>query len=227
MSKETHHEHDGLESVENALSKTEQYIEDNRKSLTIIILAIAAVVGLYLGYQRFILAPKESEAQSEMFMAERYFEKDSFNLALNGNGAFIGFLEIADEYGATKSANLAKYYIGISYLHLGQYEDAIDYLNQFDGNDRLVAAVALGAIGDAYVELENYSKAVSYYKKAADHNPNELTSAIYLKKAGLVYEELGEYKNALTAYETIKKDFPTSEEAMEIEKYIAAAKLKI
>lgn len=218
---------DSFEAVENALSKTEQYIEDNRKSLTIIILAIALVVGGYLSYQRFYLAPQEIESQEQMFMAERYFEQDSLRLALDGDGTFYGMLDIIDEFGATKSANLAYYYAGISYLRLGEFEDAIEYLKQFDSNDRLVSTVATGAIGDAYVELEEYAKGVSYYEKAASQNSNELTSAIYLKKAGVVYEELGDYKKALVAYEKIKQDYPNSEEGKEIEKYIAGAKLKL
>ena len=228
MSKDKKHEgQDNFEAVENALSKTEQYIEDNRKSLTIIILVIALVVGAYLSYQRFYLAPQEIEAQAEMFMAERYFEQDSLFLALEGDGTFYGMLDIIDEFGATKSANLAHYYTGISYLRLGQFEEAIEYLKQFDANDRLVSTVALGAIGDAYVELEEYNKGVAYYEKAIAKNSNELTSAIYLKKAGYVYEEIGNYKKAVAAYETIKKDYPKSDEAREIDKYISAAKLKL
>jgi len=217
---------DSFESVESALSKTEQYIEDNRKSLTIIILAIAVVVGGYLAYQRFYLAPKEVEAQEQMFMAERYFEQDSLRLALEGDGSFYGMLDVIDEFGATKSANLANYYAGICYLRLGEFEEAIEYLKEFDANDRLVSTVAIGAIGDAHVELDELAKGVTYYEKAAAQNSNELTSAIYLKKAGIVYEELGDYKKALTAYEKIKKEFPNSEEGRDIEKYIAAAKLK-
>jgi tetratricopeptide (TPR) repeat protein len=222
-----HDNQDSFEAVESALSKTEQYIEENRKSLTIIILAIAIVVGGYLGYQRLILAPQEANAQNQMFMAERYFEQDSLILALEGDGSYYGMLDIIDEFSATRSANLANFYAGIAYLRLGEYEEAIEYLNNFDANDRLVSSVALGAIGDAHVELENYSKGVSYYEKAATNNPNNLTSAIYLKKAGIVYEELGNYKKAIVAYETIKRDFPNSDEAKEIEKYIAAAKLNL
>ncbi|QQS51460.1 MAG: tetratricopeptide repeat protein [Bacteroidota bacterium] len=227
MSKDIKHEPDGFETVENVLSKTEQYIEDNRKSLTIIIVAIAIVVGGYLSYQRFYIAPKEVEAQGQMFVAERYFELDSFQIALEGDGTYYGFLEIIDEYRGTKSANLARYYAGISYLQMEQYEEAIENLNKFDANDRLVSTIALGAIGDAYVELEDLKKGVSYYEKAAAKVPNELTSAIYLKKAGIVYEEMGQAKKALAAYETIKKEFPASEEAREIDKYIAAVKLKL
>lgn len=228
MSKNTNaNSHDGFEAVEVALSKTEKYIEDNRKSLTIIIVAIAAVVGIYLGYRKFYLEPKENEAQSEMFMAERYFEQDSFKLALEGDGQYLGFLDIIDDYGFTKCANLSNFYAGICYLRMGEFEEAVDYLEQFDGNDRLVAPVALGATGDAYVELNELKKGVKYYEKAAILNANEMTSPVYLLKAGYVYEELGEYKKAVEAYENIKYKYPNSDEAREIDKYITAAKLKL
>lgn len=218
---------DGFEAVEGALTKTEQYIEENRKSLTIIILAIAAVVSVYLGYQKFYLEPKEVKAQADMFGAERFFEQDSFLLALEGDGEYYGFLDIIDNYGATKSANLAHYYVGVSYLRLGQFEEAVDFLEQFDGNDRLVAPVALGATGDAYVEMGDYQKGVSFYEKAAGYTVNELTTPLYLLKAGKVYEELGEYKKAVESYEKIALEFPKSEESREIQKYISAAKMKL
>jgi tetratricopeptide (TPR) repeat protein len=229
MSKDTNttQSHDGFEVVESALTKTERYIEENRKSLTIIIVAIAVVVGGYLGYKKFYLEPKENEAQSELFMAERYFEQDSFRLALEGDGQYSGFIDIIDDYGPTKSANLSNYYAGICYLRLGEFETAIEYLEQFSGKDRLVAPVALGATGDAYVELGKLEKGVDYYEKAAALNKNDLTSPIYLLKAGIVYEDLGKIKKALTAYETIKKEYPASDEAKDIDKYITAAKMKL
>ena len=219
--------HDGFETVESALTKTEQYIEENQKSLTIIIVAILVVVGGYWAYKKFYLEPKETQAQSEMFMAERYFEQDSFKLALNGDGQYLGFIDIIDEYGPTKSANLSNYYAGICYLRLGDFEQAVDYLEQFDGKDRLVAPVALGATGDAYVELGELKKGIEYYEKAAKLNKNELTSPIYLFKAGLVYEDMGELKKAVESYETIKYKFPSSDEAKDIDKYITAAKMKM
>lgn len=227
MSKKKVDTNDGFEAVEGALSKTEQYIEENRKSLTVIILAIAAVVGVYLGYQKFYLEPKEDSAKSEMFMAEKFFEQDSFALALDGDMEFSGFLQIIDEYGATKSANLAQAYAGMCYLRLGQYEEAIEYLEKFDGNDRLFAPVALGATGDAYVELGEYDKAISYYQKAAAYTENKLTSPIYLFKTGIVLEEMGKFDKALECYEKIAYQFPASDEAREIKKYIAAVKMKM
>jgi tetratricopeptide (TPR) repeat protein len=228
MSKKQAAEHaTGLETVEQALTRTEQYIEENKKSLSIIIAAIIIVVGGYLGYKKLILGPKEVEAQSQSFRAEQYFKVDSFKLALDGDGDALGFNDIIDEYGMTQTANLSHYYAGICYLRLGDYEKAIENLKSFDASDRLISVIAIGAIGDAYSEMSKFDKAVTFYEKAANKNKNAFTSAIYLKKAALVYEKLDNYKKALIAYQKIKKDYPASEEARDIDKYIQVAKLKI
>lgn len=216
----------GFENVENALSKTEQYIEENQRSLTIIVSVIAVIIAIYLGYKKFYLAPTEKEAQAEMYMAEKYFETDSFRLALEGDGNYLGFLDIIDEYGITKSANLAHYYAGICFLRMGDFESAIEELKKFDSNDVMVATVALGAIGDAYVELGELKEALSFYTKAASRKKNDFTTPIYLKKTGLLYEELGEYRKAVQMYESIEKEYPDSQEAFDIEKYITAARVK-
>jgi tetratricopeptide (TPR) repeat protein len=217
----------GFETVENALSKTEQYIEENQRSLTIIVLAIVVVIGGYLGYKKFYLEPNNSEAIAAMYFAQDYFEKDSFRLAIEGDGANYGFLDIIDEYGMTKSGNLARLYTGICYFKMGQYEDAIDYLKKFDSNDIMYATMALGTIGDSYVELGELKNAVSFYVKAAERKKNDLMTPIYSKKAGLVYEELKDYKKALEFYEIIRKDYPQSDEGRDIERFIAAVKMKI
>ena len=217
----------GFENVENVLSKTEKYIEENQKSLTIIVLAIALIIAGYLGYKKLFLEPTESEAQSEMFVAEQYFESDSFRIALEGDGSYLGFIDIIDEYGITKSANLAKYYAGICYFKLGEYEEAIEQLKKFDSDDVIIATIALGAIGDAYIEMGELEEGVEYYLKAVRRKPNDFTSSLFLKKAGLVYEELGNYSKSLELYERIEKEFPKSEESRDIEKFITGARLKI
>ncbi len=228
MSKKRTEEHStGFETVEHALSKTEQYIEENKKSLTIIVTIIALVVGGYMLYNKALLEPKEIEAQSQSFRAEQYFEQDSFRLALEGDGDALGFIDIIDEYGITKTANLANYYAGICYLRLGEYEDAIEYLKQFDSNDKLVSVIALGALGDAYVEIGDYEEAISFFEKAANKNKNDFTSAIFLKKAGLAYEAIDNYSKAISVYEKIKQQYPNSEEARDIDKFIQDAKMKV
>jgi tetratricopeptide (TPR) repeat protein len=227
MNKKIEENPTGFQSVENALSRTEQYIEENQKSLTIIVLAIVVIVGGYLGYKKFYLEPSNREAQADMYIAEQYFEQDSFKLALNGDGQNYGFLEIIDEYSVTKAANLAQYYAGICCLRTGEYEEAIDHLEKFDAEDIMIASVALGAIGDSYLELDDKEEAASFYLKAGERKKNSFTTPVYLKKAGLVLEDLQQYDKALKAYQAIKNDYPETEEGKQIDKYITALKIKM
>jgi TolA-binding protein len=208
------------EALENALTRTEQYIESNQKSLTIIVIAIIVIVGTFLGYKKLYIAPMEKEAQSQVFVAEQYFEDEAYDLALNGDGNYLGFLDIIKSYGPTKVGNLSNYYAGISYRALGEYETAIDHLKRFSTSDKMITSVAYGAIGDCYVQLENYQEGVKFYVKAATAGKNSFSSPLYLMKAGMVYEELGKKAEALKVYETIKSDYSKSPEAREIEKYI-------
>ncbi len=227
MSKRKDKAEENIEVVENALSKTEMYIENNQKSLSVIILVIILIVGGYMAFNKFYVAPMEDEAKSQMFIAEQYFDQDSFNLALNGDGNYLGFLDIVDEYGLTKSANLANYYIGISYLHLGQYEDAIEYLEKFDSEDNILDGLAISAIGDAYAQLNEKEKARDYYLKASNIKPNDFTTPIFLFKAGMLSEQINDNQMALDTYKKLEKEYPNSNEARKIEKYIARVNLKL
>ncbi len=218
---------DNLQELESALTKTERFIEDNQNMITYVVGGIILVVILFLGYSKFYLQPKEDEALSQMFMAENYFEKDSFNLAINGDGNYLGFLDIIDDYGITKSANRAKYYTGISYLHLGQYEDALDYLKDFKTDDLLLAPIVEGAQGDALLELGETDDALKQYKKAISVSDNELTTPVYMMKAASLLETMDELEDALALYEEIKEKYPTSTEGTNIDKFIARIKLKL
>lgn len=215
---------DQIVKVEEALSRTEKFIESNQKLLTIIIGVIVVVVLVFFGFKRFYMTPREQEAKEQMFMAERYFEMDSLNLALNGDGMYPGFLDIIDDYGMTKGARLSKYYAGICYLKLGNFQEAVDLLKSYKGKDQIIGPMAKGALGDAYLELNETSKAVSAYLEAANVSKNEVTSPLFLMKAGWTYEVLNDFKKALPVYEQIKKEYPNSIEGREIDKYIARAK---
>ena len=226
MAKKKSTKDDNLQELESALTRTEQYIEDNQKVITYVVVAVILVVGAYLAFHKFYMQPKEEEALSQMFMAENYFEKDSFNLAINGDGNYLGFLDIIDDYGMTKSANRAKYYTGISYLHMGQYEDAIDYLKKFKTDDLLLAPVKMGAIGDAMLELGKKDDALKQYKKAYAKTENELTTPVYKMKAARLLESMDKFDEALKLYEEIKKDYPQSTEGTTVDKYIARVKIR-
>ncbi|MBK7214486.1 MAG: tetratricopeptide repeat protein [Bacteroidales bacterium] len=224
MAKKTDTTEDKIHVVEEALSKSEQFIEKHQKTLIIIIGAII-VIGLGIfAFQRLFIVPREKEAQGQMFMAQKYFEQDSLNKALNGDGNYVGFLSIIDDYSMTKASNLAKYYTGIIYLKQGKYEDAITYLGKFNGKDELVGPMATGGIGDAYTELGQKEKALDYYLKAADQRENNMTTSLYLMRAAWTYEDLGKFDKALELYTKIQKEHPKSMESRDIDKYIERAK---
>jgi len=216
-----------LEGIEQALTRSEQFIEDNQKTLTYILGGIIVVLLVVIGGNRFYLKPLNEEASSEMFYAERFFEVDSFNLALNGYGTYPGFLNIIDDYGLTKSAKIARYYAGICYHQLGEHEEAIRYLGKFRTKDLLVGAAKYSTLGDCYVELGELDKAVSSYSEGIEKYENNFSSPIMLKKLGIAYEEMGSLDRALKAYKNIETNYPESPEGREIRKYIGRVESKM
>lgn len=210
--------------VEEAFSKTEAYIEENKQSLLIIFGVIVALVGGYFAYKYWYVAGEETAARAAMFKAEQYFENDSLNKAMNGDGVASGFIQIVDDYSITPSGNLAEYYLGICYLKKGQFEEAITHLQEFDADDQEVGPLATGAIGDANMELNKIDEAITFYLKAAEQNTNNFTTPIFLKKAAMANEDKGNYADAVKLYERIKNEFSETIEGKEAEKYIGRAK---
>ena len=214
----------GLKNVEETLTRTEHYLEENYKTLLIILGAAVLLVGLfYLG--RIYLNKRNKEAQEQMFHAQKWLGMDSLKLALNGDGNYLGFLDIANNYKMTKAGNLAKYSAGMCYLHLGQFQEAIDFLSAYKHNDNVISSLAVGGIGDAYVELGNLDKGVEKYIEAANLGKNSFNTPIFLMKAGQIYELQQKYSDALKVYERIRDEYPESTEGTTIEKYISRVQL--
>jgi tetratricopeptide (TPR) repeat protein len=225
MSKEQEKKEDNfMLDAEVAYTKAEHWIEENKKNLSIGLSAILLVVLGYFAWTKLYIAGQEKDAAGQMFMAETYFEKDSFRLALNGDANYPGFLTIIDDYPFTKQANLAHYYAGICQLNLGEWDAAIESLEDFDSDDAMISPIAKGGIGDAYIEKGETEKGVKYFMEAAESGNNKFVTPIYLMKAGLAYEDLGKWEEALKIYDRVKKEFSESQEARDIEKYIARAK---
>jgi tetratricopeptide (TPR) repeat protein len=216
----------GIENVEQTLTKTEQFLEQNYKPLLYVLIAVVAVVGIFW-LLRMYSTRKNEEAQSQMFTAEQYFSQDSLKLALNGDGNNLGFIDIADQYKMTKSGRLANFYAGACLMHLGQFEEAVGYLDKYTLKDDILAPEARGLIGDANVEMGNMEDGVKYYLEAADMADNSFHTPIYLMKAGMIYESEGKYAEALKLYERIRDKYIESSEGRSIDKYIARVKLHI
>lgn len=211
----------------------EFFYEKNKKAITYGGGAILAIVAIFSFYKFYWLPGQEKEAANESFFAQTYFEKDSFMVALNGGlnvqtadgpKIMMGFKDLADNYSATKTGRLANYYAGICLLRTGKFEEAIEYLEKYNIKDEMIAPVAIGAIGDANMELNKIEEAIKFYLKAAEQSTNAFTTPLYLKKAGFAYEQKTNYPEALAAYERVKNEYPKSTEARDIDKFIARVK---
>ena len=188
--------------------------------------AVVLAVGGWWLYKSMIVAPKQKEAVAAMWHAQQQFDRDSFKLALeNPGGGFDGFISIADKFSGTPAGNSANYYAGICYLQMGDFDNAIKYLEDYSPEGDLLPAMKYGALGDCYSEKEDYGKALDFYGKAADATKNDLLATYYLKKLGMLNEHQGNKEAAVKAYERIRRDFPnqSSQDWREIEKYIYRA----
>ena len=216
MAKEIKNEN--VEAVVEAVSKTEKFFNENGKTLSIIAAAIVLVAAGIFCWHKFAYEPAQAEAQGQMALAEENFRAGDYELALNGDGNVLGFAEIISEYGS-KAGKAANFYAGVCELQLGNWDLAIKYLQAYNGKDLILKARALACIGDAYVGLEEYSKALGYYEKAAAVVDN-MFAAGYLLKAGVVAEKLGQNEKALAFYTKIKDQYPSSMEGYDVDKYI-------
>lgn len=209
--------------VSGVIAKTEQFVEKNKKTITIAVCAVVVVALAIWAYVGLYAQPRQLRAAEDMFAAEQWFGEGDFEKALNGNDQYLGFTDVIDQYGCTKSGNLAKYYAGICQLNLGKYNEAIDLLKSYKGKDAFTGAQALMLIGDCYAEQDNAKEALSYYQKAATKANNFIISPTALWKAGMMQIKLGEKDAAVKSFQQIKDNYPESPEYSEADKYISYA----
>lgn len=223
MAKKVEHKHELLENPEalaDKLQGAETWAERHPKTVISISVLIALIVGGYFAFQ-YYKNSKEADAQREMFQAVYYFEADSLDLALKGDGNNLGFIDIIDEYGITDAAKLANYYAGVAYLKQGKFDVARLYLEDFSADDLLVQARAYSLIGDTYMEEGNYEEAAKYYDKAADYKPNKFFTPTYLMKAALAYEKSNQNDKAKDAYDKVINEYWESSEYQNARKFRA------
>lgn len=203
--------------IDDTLVKSEEFVKKNKRIVSILLAVIVLGAGgwFFYNYQN---NEKNKEAQTEMFGAVYYFEADSLDKALKGDGKDLGFLDISENYSGTKAGSLANFYLGVIYLKKGKFEDAISSLKNFKSDDLLLQARAYALTGDAYLEQKNTEEAIGFYKKAAGHYPNEFFTPRYLMKLALAYELNKDYDAAIKQYDDIIENYSRSTEANEAKK---------
>lgn len=220
-------------TLDETASKSEAWVVKNQKNIFIFLGIIVAGMLVFQVYNKYVKAPNETAAADELAFPKKYFDQAStatvavdslYTLGLEGGEGKYGFIDIATNYSGTKAGNLANYYAGISYLKMKKYENAIEYLGKFKSDDEILGPVAKGAIGDAFSDLNQPEDAFEYYEKAANLRDNSFTTPLFLFKAANTALDLGKNKKALAMFEKIKKSYPKSEEAKNIDIYINKAR---
>ncbi|MDH7912959.1 tetratricopeptide repeat protein [Winogradskyella sp. SYSU M77433] len=222
-------------TLDEGASKTEEWVVKNQNYIIGVIGAIAVIVLGYLGYEKFVAEPNQKEAMNEMYTAKKYFDdaasgisSDSlYRMAIEGGEGKFGMTDIASEYSGTPAGNLANYYAGMAYLNLKDYQQAIEYLDAFSSDDKMLGPIAKGGIGDAFVQLDQLDKGLEYYEKAFKANTNDFTTPLYLLKAARVALDLGENQKALDYLKRIESEFSESTEAGQVEVLIGKAEASL
>lgn len=200
----------------------QDYFEKNKNLIIAVISILVIGIGGFIVYKYLIQQPKEKQAKMAIFKAEQQFQRDSFALALeNPGGGYEGFLDIIDNYNGTKTANIAKLYAGISYMNVGRYDDAINYLETYKPAGTYGPILKFGNMGDAYSELQDFDNAISFYKKATTASEDALMTPYYLYKLGMLSRRLGDNETAQKAFSRIKKEYPKSEEGTKVSRILA------
>lgn len=205
-------------------TKSELFLEKHKTPVTIAVVAILVIVAGLLGYKKFVSEPRAKEAQDMIWKAQYYFEIDSLDKAMNGDGNYLGFAQVADEFGSTTTGNLAKFYIAVINHQQGNLDLALQYYKEADLGDDVLRVMATGNQGDVLVDLGRPAEATAQFMKAADMVKSDYTTPMFLMKAGIVYQQQNDWKNAAKCFGRIASDYPTSPDANTAKKYAARAK---
>ena len=207
----------------NVITRSEEFIQKNQKTLIIVVAVILVVILAIFGLRKWYFQPRETRAAEEMFAAEQWFAQGDFDKALNGDDTFRGFLSVADSYSGTKAGKLARYYAGAAYLQQGNFDEAIHWLKKYKGKDTFTRPLAEMMLADAYIEKGETATAAKHYTAAAAMGDNFVTAPTALFKAGMAYLMLEDNAKALECFQKVKNNYPESTEWTEIDKYIALA----
>lgn len=213
------------ENIE-AVNVTEAFIDKYKKPIVYGVIAVIVLAAAIISYVQFVANPRAEKANVALSKCEAYFNAENYEKALNGDGqGCIGFLKVADEYGCTKAANLAKLYAGICYAQTGKNEEAVKFLEDFDGkDDAVITPASIGLLGNCYANLGQTEKAISTLLKAAKKADSNSLSPTFLIQAGELYETLGKNDEALKLYEQVKKDYVNYPGYQDVDKYIERVK---
>jgi tetratricopeptide (TPR) repeat protein len=201
------------------------WYEKNKKTVStvftgLVVLVVAAII------IRNNIASSNEKATSEFAKVMKYYDDGNYEAAINGvpQENVRGLQAVVNDYGSSKSGNFAKFYLANAYFSIGKYDKALDLYLDVNLNEELLQSSALAGAGACYEAKGNNANAATYYEKAAMIGKGNTQAAEHLQHAATNFAAAGNKSKAIELLKKIKKDYPTSPLAREIDRYIAVYK---
>lgn len=207
-----------LEEVNESLTSTAQKLEQNKKYIYYFLIAILAVVVLFAGYKYFIHDPNKAKAKEVMGKADiENLQGDTINALKDYEKAF-------DEFGS--DAERAAFNAAIILYQQGKNKEAAEYLEKYDADGNIAGPAAKSLLGDCYVNMKQYDKAVSAFDAAIKKaDKNEYYAPTFMIKKAVVLHELKKYAEEAAIYQDIKDNYPSYSQIyrFNVDKYLERA----
>lgn len=200
-------------------SRIMHFYENNKAAVIGGGIGLVLAIGLTVGYIIYS-GNQEEEAVNLLGIAEQELLQGNYQEALNGNEQefTLGFVQIADNYSGTKAGNLAHYYAAISEYELGNYEEALSYIQEYDVPEGILGVAPISMHANILVELERFEEAAEQFERAANWDENSSTTPYNLYKAAEAHRAAGNNEQALAKIETIISEYPNSQQIAEAER---------
>ena len=208
-----------LEEVNESLTSVTQRIEDNKKYINWALIAIAVIALLAIGYIYGIRNPNLEKATTQIGEADLELMQD------NQDEALKDFEKVAAEF-SNKPAERAHLNAAILLYQKGEYEKAAKHLEDYSAAGNLIGPASKSLLGDCYVNLKKYDKAMSAFDQAIKMaNGNELYAPAFMMKKATVLHSQKKYAEEAAIYKEIKDKYLmyVQQSRIDIDKYLEYA----
>lgn len=209
-----------------AYFKAVDLVRNNRKIVSGMITGLVIAVIVVVAYLNNVRS-NNNKAATEISQVLGAFNGGAYQVAINGDPTqnISGLKSIVQNYGGTETGEEAKIYLADCYYYLGDYDDAMKYFKDYDGSDKFTQASAYAGMAEVYEIRKEYSKAAEYYGRAAASDSKNFLAPQYLVGAARNYIKIGKKERAIALLTRVKKDFPNSQYAANVDYLLAQAKV--
>lgn len=202
-------------------SKAQSFYDQNKSSVIGGIIALILIIGGGIGYYYYSTSQEES-AQQLFSEATTYYINGNYQQALTGSDEdfAVGFEQIIDNYPRTDAANLARYYAAVSAYNLGNLQEAISYIEDYELPDGILGVGPISFHAMLMGEAENYSEAAELYIKAAEWDENSSTTPFNYLKAAQAYNSAGEKEQAKEYAQLVVDEYSNSPQASDAQRLL-------